>query len=177
MTLPRRAVVRAGLVVVLVQIGLMDLSLSIDNVIAAVGLAPRSSTGHPVMWPIYVGVLIAIMALQIIAPHAVNLLRKFPILEPTAFVLIGYVGVLLMIEEAAHLVTGVPIHVPALAKFAGILFIIWVALLYDADGAVRRIVRPLVHVAMPLMRGVTRVVSLLLWPLTQILERMSSARS
>ena len=82
--------------VVLLQIGLMDLSLSIDNVIAAVGLAPKTHSGDPVMWPIYAGVLIAILALQQIAPHAVNLLKKYPILEPTAFVLIGYVGILLI---------------------------------------------------------------------------------
>ncbi|HYE88255.1 MAG TPA: hypothetical protein VEA16_17955, partial [Vicinamibacterales bacterium] len=67
--------------VVLLQIGLMDLSLSIDNVIAAVGLAPKTASGDPVMWPIYAGVLIAILALQLIAPHAMNLLKKYPILE------------------------------------------------------------------------------------------------
>jgi tellurite resistance protein TerC len=101
---------------VLVQIGLMDLSLSIDNVIAAVGLAPKTPSGDPVMWPIYAGVLIAILALQQIAPHAVNLLKKYPILEPTAFVLIGYVGILLISEEIYHLITGAPIHLPAYAK-------------------------------------------------------------
>ena len=91
-----------GFRIVLLQIGLMDLSLSIDNVIAAVGLAPKQPDGDPVMWPIYTGVLIAILALQAIAPHAVNLLKKYPILEPTAFVLIGYVGILLISEEAYH---------------------------------------------------------------------------
>jgi predicted tellurium resistance membrane protein TerC len=54
--------VAAGLVGALVQIGLMDLSLSIDNVIAAVGLAPKDPLTHaPIMWPIYVGVFIAIL--------------------------------------------------------------------------------------------------------------------
>jgi len=173
----RQVAERAGLAAVLVQIGLMDLSLSIDNVIAAVGLAPKDNTGHPVMWPIYLGVFIAIIALQLIAPHAVNLLRRYPILEPTAFVLIGYVGVLLMMEETVRLATGSPIHIPAYAKFAGILFIIWVALLYDADGAVRRLVRPLVHVALPLMRGVTWIVALLLWPLTRLIDRLWGARA
>jgi predicted tellurium resistance membrane protein TerC len=168
MASPGHGIPRAALGAILLQIGLMDLSLSIDNVIAAVGLAPKNDAGNPVMWPIYLGVLIAILALQAIAPHAVNLLRKFPILEPTAFVLIGYVGALLIVEEAVHLVTGSPIHVPPYAKFAGILFIIWVALLYDADGMVRRLVRPLVHVAVPVMRGITGTVSLLLWPVTRL---------
>lgn len=175
MTTSRRpAAAQASLAAVLVQIGLMDLSLSIDNVIAAVGLAPKTPNGDPVMWPIYGGVLIAIIALQAIAPHAMNLLKKFPILEPTAFVLIGYVGALLIAEEAIHLAIGSPIHVPPYVKFAGILFIIWVALLYAADGAVRRIVRPVVHVALPLMRGFTGLVSLVLWPLTRLVDALSS---
>jgi tellurite resistance protein TerC len=161
------------LAVVLVQIGLMDLSLSVDNVIAAVGLAPKGEHGDPVMWPIYVGVLIAIGALQLITPHAVNLLRKFPILEPTAFVLIGYVGVLLLAEEAIRVATGTTMHVPPYLKFAGILLIIWVALFYAADGAVRRIVRPIVHVAMPMMRAFTGTIALLLWPITRVLDRLS----
>jgi tellurite resistance protein TerC len=158
--------------VVLIQIGLMDLSLSIDNVIAAVGLAPKDPSGDPVMWPIYAGVLIAILALQQIAPHAMNLLKKYPILEPTAFVLIGYVGMLLISEEAYHLITGAPIHLPAYAKFVGILIIIWVALFYEADGAVRRVVRPIVRLAVPVMRAITRVVGIILWPIEQLIERL-----
>jgi tellurite resistance protein TerC len=158
--------------VVLLQIGLMDLSLSIDNVIAAVGLAPKTPSGDPVMWPIYAGVLIAILALQQIAPHAVNLLKKYPILEPTAFVLIGYVGILLIIEEIYHLATGAPIHLPAYAKFVGILMIIWVALFYEADGAVRRAVKPIVKLSRPIMRAVTQVVAVVLWPLEQLLAKI-----
>jgi tellurite resistance protein TerC len=155
--------------IVLLQIGLMDLSLSIDNVIAAVGLAPKLPNGDPVMWPIYTGVLIAILALQQIAPHAMNLLKKYPILEPTAFVLIGYVGLLLVSEEAYHLITGAPVHLPAYFKFVGILIIIWVALFYEADGAVKRFVTPIVRMSMPVMRFVTRVVSIVLWPLEQLI--------
>ena len=155
--------------VVLLQIGLMDLSLSIDNVIAAVGLAPKEANGDPVMWPIYAGVLIAILALQQIAPHAVNLLKKYPILEPTAFILIGYVGFLLIGEEAYHLITGTPVHLPAYFKFVGILMIIIVALSYEADRTVRRLVTPVVKLSMPVMRGVTRVVGVMLWPLEQLI--------
>lgn len=161
---------RGAVIGVLVQIGLMDLSLSIDNVIAAIGLAPKNASGNPVMWPIYSGVLIAILALQMIAPHAMTLLKKYPILEPTAFVLIGYVGALLLVEEGVHLFTGSAIHVPPYFKFAGILFIIWIALLYEADGAVRRLVRPVVHVAMPVMRAITVITGLLVWPLARLLR-------
>ncbi len=168
-TSPVQSAPPRGLRVVLLQIGLMDLSLSIDNVIAAVGLAPKTPSGDPVMWPIYAGVLIAILALQQIAPHAMNLLTKYPILEPTSFILIGYVGAPLVGEELYHLVTGAPIHLPAYAKFVGILVIIWVALFYEADGAVRRMVTPIVRMSMPVMRGITRVVAVILWPLEYLL--------
>jgi tellurite resistance protein TerC len=119
------------------------------------------------MWPIYAGVLIAILALQQIAPHAINLLKKYPILEPTAFVLIGYVGALLIGEEAYHLITGAPIHLPAYFKFVGILIIIMIALFYGADGAVRRIVRPIVKLSFPVMKLVTRIVDIILWPIAR----------
>jgi predicted tellurium resistance membrane protein TerC len=141
-------------------------------VIAAVGLAPKTPSGDPVMWPIYTGVLIAILALQQIAPHAVNLLKKYPILEPTAFVLIGYVGILLITEEIYHLIHGAPIHLPAYAKFVGILMIIMVALFYEADGAVRRVVKPIVKLSIPVMRAVTQVVDVILWPLERLLAKI-----
>ena len=166
---PLRPATARGMQIVLLQIGLMDLSLSIDNVIAAVGLAPKNPNGDPVMWPIYAGVLIAILALQQIAPHAVNLLKKYPILEPTAFVLIGYVGAILIGEEAYHLITGAPIHLPPYFKFVGILGIIWIALFYGADGTVRRTITPLVNMSIPVMRFVTRVVSIILWPLERLI--------
>lgn len=169
---PTTKTVPRNLRVVLIQIGLMDLSLSIDNVIAAVGLAPKDAAGDPVMWPIYAGVLIAILALQQIAPHAMNLLKKYPILEPTAFVLIGYVGMLLISEEAYRVITGAPIHLPAYAKFVGILMIIIIALYYEADGAMRKLVRPIVKVSMPIMRGITRVVGIIIWPLEQLIAML-----
>ena len=162
-----------GFRIVLLQIGLMDLSLSIDNVIAAVGLAPKNPGGDPVMWPIYAGVLIAILALQQIAPHAVNLLKKYPILEPTAFILIGYVGVILIFEEAYHLYTGAPVHLPAYFKFVGILIIIFIALFYEADGTVKRIVKPIVKAAIPVMRAITWVVGLILTPLEYLFEKLA----
>ena len=164
-------IVAGSFATVLLQIGLMDLSLSIDNVIAAVGLAPKTENGDPVMWPIYAGVLIAILALQAIAPHAVNLLKKYPVLEPTAFILIGYVGILLIVEETIHAVTGQPIHPPPYVKFVGILLIIWAALMYSADGAVKRLFKPFVHGALPVMRAITAAVGVVLWPLARLMPK------
>jgi YkoY family integral membrane protein len=147
--------VRATFAGVLLQISLMDLSLSIDNVIAAVGLSHKNPDGTPVMWPIYVGVLLAILALATIAPHAVRLLKKYPILEPTAFILIGYVGLILLGEEIYHVVTGVPPHLPVYFKFSGILLIIWLALLYSGDGSVRKALKPVIRILFPIMKAIS----------------------
>ena len=164
--------VAATLVGALIQIGLMDLSLSIDNVIAAVSLAPKDPvTNDPIMWPIYAGVLIAILALQAIAPHALKLLKKYPILEPTAFILIGLVGGILVYEESYHLITGVAPHIPPYFKFIVILMVIWLALLYSADGSVRKILDPLIRLAKPLMRGFAGLVGLIFLPFTAAIRR------
>lgn len=157
-------VVRATFAGILLQISIMDLSLSIDNVIAAVALAPKDPDGSLIMWPIYTGVGIAILALQAIAPHAVNLLKKFPILEPTAFLLIGFVGGILIYEESVHVFTGAVIHIPPYYKFAGILFIVFMALLYSSDTGVRRLMRPLIAVSHQLMKGFAGLVNLLFLP-------------
>lgn len=131
---------------VLTQIALMDLSLSIDNVIAAVALAPRDENGMKVMWPIFVGVLFAILALLTITPYAVKLLEKHPILEPTAFILIGFVGMLLMGEEAFHW------HVPSALKFGCIVAIVVTALIYARSSVLRAVADPVFAVVRPVMK-------------------------
>jgi tellurite resistance protein TerC len=154
---------------VLTQIALMDLSLSIDNVIAAVGLAPKVN-GHPVMWPIYVGVMIAILALQAIAPHAVTLLKRFPIMEPVAFILIGFVGCILAYEEAYHVIYHQHVHVDSLQKFAGIVTIVLIAVAYNRSDALKAVFRPLFAVASPMMRAFAWVTEKLFWPLGALLR-------
>jgi YkoY family integral membrane protein len=134
--------------VALAQIALMDLSLSIDNVIAAVALAPMGPDGHKMMWPIYVGVLLAILALLTITPYAVKLLEKFPVLEPTAFILIGFVGFLLMGEEITHA------HVASAVKFVCLIGIVAMALTYARSPILRAVLKPLFAAAQLPMRGV-----------------------
>ena len=76
----------------ILMIALMDLSLSVDNVVAAIALSPTD------LWPVYVGVTIGIIALRLIANVAIKMIEKYPVLEHTAFILVGYVGVLLLVE-------------------------------------------------------------------------------
>jgi tellurite resistance protein TerC len=143
---------------VLMQIGLMDLSLSVDNVIAAVALAGDT------MWAIYAGVLIAIFALQALAGVAIRLLDKHPILEPTAFMLLGFVGAILVYEA----ITGVHLH--SAVKFAGILVIIATTLSWDRSPIVKRIFVPVIAVAMPIMRLINATVSAIFRPIGMLFK-------
>jgi len=149
---PAKAVAGVGFGAVLMQIGLMDLSLSVDNVIAAVALAGNT------MWAIYVGVFIAILALQFLTGVAMRMLERYPILEPTAFLLIGFVGMILVFESltGAHLNAGV--------KFAGIVLILATAVLWDRSLLMKRLSAPVILVAMPLMKGFSIAVGLVFTP-------------
>ncbi len=73
-------------------IALLDLSLSFDNVVAAVAFARDN------IWMVYLGVTIGIITLRLVAGYCIKLLEKHPWLEHTAFLLVGFVGTLLFLE-------------------------------------------------------------------------------
>jgi len=93
----------------IVAIEIMDLSLSVDNVVAAVAMSPQ-------LWVVCTGVFIGILALRFVAGACIRLIEKFPILEHTAFILVGYVGFILVYELLSDPHSGIqilpgPVHV------------------------------------------------------------------
>ena len=117
------------------SIELMDLSLGVDNVVAAVALSDE-------FWVVCTGVFIGILALRFVAGYCIGLIEKFPILEHTAFLLIGYVGCLLVTELTFH------VDITTLTKFIGIVAIIGISLLYSQKPAMKFILRPVLEVLM-----------------------------
>ena len=73
-------------------IAFLDLSLSFDNVVAAVAFARDN------IFLVYVGVTIGILTLRLVAGYCIKLLEKHPWLEHTAFLLVGFVGTILCAE-------------------------------------------------------------------------------
>ena len=73
-------------------IAFLDLSLSFDNVVAAVAFARDN------LILVYVGVTIGILTLRLVAGYCIKLLDKHPWLEHTAFLLVGFVGAMLCAE-------------------------------------------------------------------------------
>ena len=136
---------------------LLDASLSVDNVVAAVAMTPK-------LWAVYTGVGIGILALRFLAGYCVRLIERFPILECTAFVLVGFVGAILMVElEFA-------VEIASLAKFGAILAIVAISLIYDQVPWFNRMLRPVVRAAQPLMRLTARFVDVIFWPLRRGFE-------
>lgn len=117
------------------SIELMDLSLGVDNVVAAVALSDE-------FWVVCTGVFIGILALRFVAGYCIGLIEKFPILEHTAFILIGYVGMLLVTELTLH------IDITTLTKFIGIVLIIGLSLLYARKPGAKAVMKPVLGILM-----------------------------
>jgi tellurite resistance protein TerC len=150
-----------GLLLTIVRIEILDLSLSLDNVIAAVALSRK-------LWVVCTGVFIGILALRFIAGWCLRLLERLPILGQAAFVLVGYVGALLTFELA----TSSEVH--STAKFAGIAIIIAIAILYSRSALLRRILRPIFGLAQPPMRAFAAVIDFLASPLRKLVDWLIS---
>ncbi|MEK0445589.1 MAG: hypothetical protein RLZZ399_910 [Verrucomicrobiota bacterium] len=151
---------KPGLLQTVLQIELMDLSLSIDNVVAAVILSPK-------LWVVCTGVFIGILALRYVAGFCIRLLQRFPILANAAFLLVGFVGSLLLFE------IGTGRHVSSLEKFAGICAVLVAALLYGRFSGLRTTLRPLVRGGLLIMQGIALVCDSLFWPLRQLHRAVS----
>jgi predicted tellurium resistance membrane protein TerC len=150
------------------MIALMDLSLSVDNVVAAIALSPNE------LWPVYVGVTIGIIALRLIAGVAVKMITKYPVLEHTAFILVGYVGLLLITELQFHdwFHDLGPTKVKII-KFAGILGLVALTLLWSEKPWVRTLLNPLLRIFVLPMQIFASLVGAILvlitWPVKKLI--------
>ena len=149
-----------GFIATIVAIEVMDLSLSVDNVVAAVAMSPK-------LWVVCVGVFIGILALRFVAGACIKLIEKFPILEETAFLLIGYVGFVLVYELLSDPHSGLqilpgPVHVSAGQKFIGIVIIVALSILYSRVPALQKALDPLFKLLNGPMKVIAMIVGLIL---------------
>jgi YkoY family integral membrane protein len=142
----------------IVAIELMDLMFSIDNVVAAVALDKR-------LWVVVTGVFIGILALRFVAGYCIALINKYPILNKTAFLLVGFVGVLLGVEIALEY-SGIHFHLSSVLKFACIAFITGSTLVYAHTPWGKALFTPVVKVGMPAMHAADAVINVLFLPVT-----------
>ena len=109
---------------------LTDLAFSTDNVVTAVAFSSQ-------FWAVCVGVFIGIAAIRLAADRCIVLVKKIPALSKVAYVLVGSVGVQLILAQLWQ------IELNEIAKFAAILAIVGVGVLYARFESVQRALRPL----------------------------------
>ena len=153
--------VHKGFWATVASIELMDLSLGVDNVVAAVALSDE-------FWVVCTGVFIGILALRFVAGHCIKLIEKFPVLEHTAFLLIGFVGALLLTELTFH------VDIKTWMKFVGIVLIIVVTIWYSRNAVVQAAFKPVLAGLMVPVRVYEVVVgsllSVLLFPFKMLFQ-------
>ncbi len=170
------------------MIAFLDLSLSFDNVVAAVAFA-RDNINL-----VYIGVTIGIITLRLVAGYCIKLLEKHPWLEHTAYLLVGFVGMLLCTElwwgasvRRVVEVGGLTIisfkeghyHIEKTAKFGGIVILLLGHLAYEHMPVVRTLLRPLLRVLLvpaKLVAGAASAVfGVLSWPFRALWVKARSA--
>lgn len=163
------------------MIAFLDLSLSFDNVVAAVAFARDSKM------LVYIGVTLGIITLRLVAGYCIKLLERQPWLEHTAFLLVGFVGLLLGLElfwdqsiKQVYEFGGLKLiseadghyHIAKAVKFAGIIGIILMHLAYEKNAAVKAVLRPVARLLLIPARLVSGLVSAIFWPLSALIGAM-----
>jgi hypothetical protein len=112
-----------------------------------------------------------------VAGLALKMISKYPVLEHTAFILIGYVGLLLLTElqYPAFFDELGPTKVKLL-KFVGILLLTALTLLWSRKAWLQRLLSPLLIVLMLPMRLfatlIGAVIVVITWPVKKTAEAM-----
>ncbi len=130
----------------ILSIELMDLSLSLDNVVAAVGMVNGVDEIPEALhiWVVCLGVFIGIAALRVVAGWCITIIEKHPILNYTAFLLVGFVGVALTAELALEQ-ADIEWHMGIALKFGAICAIVIASLCYERMVLLRRLLHPAVY--------------------------------
>ncbi len=153
-----------------IAIQLMDLSLSVDNVVAAVAMSPE-------MWVVITGVCLGLLTLWMFATLSLKLVEKFPILQHAAFLLIGYVGLILLAEMSAERFFHTPLHIGPGQKFIGIVVIMGLSIWYSRSAALRRICVPIFQVAaVPMLlyaKCSSALIGVVVWPVKAAMRGIS----
>ena len=78
-------------IIVILQVELMDLMFSIDSIAVALALSN-------VKWVLITGAVLGVLLMRVAAQFFIKLIEKFPILEKTAFVLVGIAGINVLLK-------------------------------------------------------------------------------
>ena len=151
-----------------IAIQLMDLSLSVDNVVAAVAMSPDIRV-------VCIGVFLGLLTLFMFASVSLKMVEKFPILQHTAFFLIGYVGLILLTEMSMLYFYNMHLHISPFQKFIGIAIIMLLSLVYSRSEGLQKLCEPVFKVMMiPVIiydKVAGTLIGILLWPFKALIAK------
>jgi len=146
------------------QVAILDLSLSIGNIVAALALTRT-------VWIVMLSVVFWMVLTRVFGRPLVHLVKRFPILTNNVPLLTGSIGFLLLIEMLSPTL-GLPTASPEV-KLLGLVCIVLLSAFYDLVTPLQKIVDPLfASIGMPLMRALNAVLSVLFWPIRAILGNL-----
>ncbi|MBI5003495.1 hypothetical protein HZC00_00160 [Candidatus Kaiserbacteria bacterium] len=139
-----------SLVGALIAIGILDLSLSLDNVVAVAAMSQNLAI-------IVIGVLISIAMLAVATKLVQMVMRTFPSLERAGFLILGFLGAMMLaehgtegLEEINRWVAQIPawkIELGQTFEIVGVAFLIGAAIVHDMIRRRRNAKNVLVKVA------------------------------
>jgi predicted tellurium resistance membrane protein TerC len=95
------------------------------------------------------------------------MVRRFPVLSDSVYVLVGWIGVLLMAETVTK--TLKIAHLSDIQKLLALVEILLITLIYDAMPALRNALAPVLRgICLPLLRLINWPLSILFWPIRKL---------
>ncbi len=101
------------------QIAVADLVFSIDNVVGAVGISDNFKY-------VVFGVMVGIITMIFVTPLMLGLMNRSPSLIKTAYGIIAYVGISILLSASLN------VHVPEIITFILIIIAVGVTMRYDS---------------------------------------------
>ena len=139
---------------------LVDFILSTDNIIAAVSLSKQ-------IWVVCSSVFFGIVFVRLLGGITVRIVRRFPILSDSIYVLVGWIGIILFAETVTK--NFQISHLTELQKCLALFELVLVTLLYDASPLLQRVFGPVLKkVCQPILRLINLPLSLIFWPIRKL---------
>ena len=128
----------------IVRVELVNLAFSIDSILVAVAMSPKT-------WVVITGGILGIVALRLVVGQLISLVQKYPTLVDAAFIIIAWVGLKLGLEYF-NTVGYIHFEVPRSVSLALIIVIFAVAYFYArAKGPVEHVPDPMEEQAAELL--------------------------
>jgi YkoY family integral membrane protein len=105
-----------------VKVELTNLVFSIDSILAAVAMSPKT-------WVVLTGGILGIVAMRLVVGQVITLVERYPAIVDGAFIIIAWVGLKLLIEYL-HTEGWIPLGIPQWLSLSIIVLIFLISFLY-----------------------------------------------